>query len=189
MTFTAAFVITTWIALLLLTLGVVGCLRNIKLLAEAIDARLQSPVRVTAGDRVSLPAVYDRPPGTAFSALLFVQAECGSCLLALERLREALTGRSDIDLLVLWKGDRHPKYAQVGIPHATDAFRSLNVGLTPYFVLLSDDKVVMASRAGSSEHLERIESALRGPKSEAGGPVPNELVDQVGGQNVKQRHR
>lgn len=161
MSFDASFVLVTWMAIALLTLGIIGCIRNLRLLSETIETRLQSPARLKAGDRVRVPAHLQAAVGaTSFTALLFLQAECPSCLTALETLKKAVERYPQTELAVLWKGDPHPGFADVGVPHAVDAFRAMNVGLTPFFVVLRDDTVILSSRVGSRDDLDGVQDVL-----------------------------
>lgn len=160
MSFESSFMTLTWAAILLLTLGLVGCLRNIRMLSHDIDARLQSPVRVKAGDKVLLPPSVELDDSFRNVALLFLQAQCRSCITALEAFTTLFEGMQEMYLMPLWKGDPHPDYADVGTPHAGEAFRALNVGLTPYIVLLDGDTVVLSSRVGSSTDINRVGELL-----------------------------
>lgn len=161
MTFEASFIIVTWVIIALLTLGLMGCIRMIRQLSDSIDTRLQSPLRLEAGHRVRLPSQFSKAADqNEYSALLFVQAECTFCLKALDYLTSVVHDLPTTHLLVFWRGDRHPRFADVGMPHAGDAFHTLHISLTPFFVLLKDDVVLISSRVGSTETLDKVRDGL-----------------------------
>lgn len=161
MPFSLSFVIITWIAIALLTLGLVGCIRYVKLLDANIDERLQSPARLKPGDTVYLPQeLSDRVSPAKLTVLLFVQAGCSTCLAALERIQQVAGDLDHMTLLALWKGDAHPKFEGVGVPNSTDAFQALHVAVTPFLVFLHNNEVVMSAALGSKQALAQVEGII-----------------------------
>lgn len=155
-TISSSFMILTWIAIALLTLGLIGCLRNLQLLSKSIEDRLQSPARPKPGDTVRLPPqLASEIENGRDVLLLFVQAECSSCLRALNAILEPVSA-TRATLMVLWKGDRHPDYATVGMPFSTEAFSALNVALTPFGLLVHDSKIIVSSTLGSADSVEKL---------------------------------
>ena len=156
MNFESAFITLTWFAIVLLTLGVIGCLRNIQLLSKSIEDRLQSPARLKPGDTVQVPQqLKDHLADDEHTLMLFVQAECSSCLAAIREVLPAMPPDAK-DVIVLWKGDRHPDYATLGLPFSHEAFRKLNIGVTPFAVVLRDSRVVLSSSLGSITSINRV---------------------------------
>ncbi|WP_114592046.1 hypothetical protein [Euzebya pacifica] len=154
-----SFAVLTWMAIAVLTAGLVGCLRALSALRASVEDRMGTPRRLAVGDTIRLPAGLLSTRTERRCALLFVRAGCRSCETALERLTPCMDEMPDAELLVLWQGEPDPRWP--GVPQAAEAFEALNVGVVPFFALLEGNRVIARGGLGSRELLDRAVDDLK----------------------------
>lgn len=157
MTFTQAALLTSWLAIALLTLAMAGLLRQVTSLSKAMALRDGGHhTAVTGADLTGLAL----PPSGVLSALLpsdravlavFVSPGCGSCMAVLEdvgeRLEGAAHGAISLEVVVVSSGPCPSTALPPGarcVGEAMEIFERLGVPGTPYVMRVNVDGTVGA---------------------------------------------
>jgi hypothetical protein len=159
-----------WIAILLLALAVAGLNRQTRMLANAgSQALAMGPIR--GAPAPGLRDHLDRYPG--MKLLLFVDATCAACRVALEEAdRLATLGTDPTFIAVFEAGTNGLRPANVNvIAEARNAFTQYNVQVRPFAVLIDAAMQVLAARpVGSREALSSFVNEARRRTTLEGGP-------------------
>lgn len=167
MSFNTSLVVLTWLMLIVLTLGLAGCLRAIRLIRQDMDERFGLPRRVQIGDTVTVPAQVQDLVDAPAAALLFVDASCSSCLRSVQALTEIEAKVDDkFALVVLWRDGASPTATtHRGLAYQQAAFDRMNVGLVPFLVVLEGSVVVFRGGVGGERSLQEASSFLAAMRS------------------------
>ena len=82
-----ALLLLSWVALTILTVGVIGLARAVNMLHSRIAEGVVGPRRLTAGDTVQLPSGLRESLTQDAVLILFVTAGCQSCVQAVKELK------------------------------------------------------------------------------------------------------
>lgn len=159
MTFSQAALLTSWLAIVVLTLGMAGLLRQVQQLSGAVmlrDRGVSESARVAGVQGLALP------PSGPLSALapqdkpvvaVFVSPGCGSCAAVLQELsgRSAVGGAEEI--VVVSSGPCDASMLPSGARCVGDAMGlldQLRVPGTPYLMRIDADRIIGAGRLVTS---------------------------------------
>lgn len=162
MTFMQAALLTSWLAIVLLTLGMAGLLRQVQQLSGAVMLRDRGG---SAGESARVAGVQGLalPPGGPLSALapqgkpvvaVFVSPGCGSCTAVLEELSDRFAaGGLCAEVVVVSSGPCDESVLPPGARCVSDAMAvldQLRVPGTPYLMHVEADRTIGAGRLALS---------------------------------------
>lgn len=164
---TSAFIVT-WLAIILLGLGMSGLLRQIRLLAQQVEGG-SGVRRVNAMVGRPLPFLgngsaphigEDRP-----ALLVFAKGDCEVCEKRLSELSEfAAASAGVVDYGAVFPGSPQ-------IPHSStlrifserqESFDDLGIRATPFGIVVKDGLITKAQRVGSRDELEQLVGSVGG---------------------------
>jgi len=125
-----AVLVVLTVLVVLLTIGLAGCVRALRLIGERVEGRSGLPA-LQVGDAISVPS-WLNPRPDSYTVLLFLSHDCGACIRASRAVQELVDGRGNFRGIELWKqtAGKHPdsnghhdeSTVQV-VEHAYEAFQ------------------------------------------------------------------
>ncbi len=159
MTFTQAALLTSWLAIVVLTLGMAGLLRQVQQLSGVVmlrDGGAFEPPQVAGVQGLALP------PSGPLSPLLpqgrpvlavFVSPGCGSCAAVLEELSDRSAAGLAAEIVVVSSGPCDASALPSGARCVSDAMTvldQLRVPGTPYLMHINTDRTIGDGRLAVS---------------------------------------
>ena len=153
MSVTAAALILAWVVIAVLTLALAAVVRVVRLQESRLQQLISEPRRLLPGDDLKLPtALRDAIGDHDVVLLLFVKAECRTCLKAISTVVHWSAGQErTVPFVVLWQGRARPiAPPTISLDEQQRVFDELRIGLMPFAVLLNGPTVVASGAVGST---------------------------------------
>jgi thiol-disulfide isomerase/thioredoxin len=169
MSFSAAALTLSWLAIALLALAMAGLLRQVR----EIGASLQGGgLRTDALGDDFVPEIDDLVPPGKDAVVLFVDSDCEGCREVLPTLGKIASSTSaDLGFAAIFAGQQQDVEIPGPVAVRTGGgslFGRLKIPLTPFAVVVDDQrKIVQAAPIGSPELLEVFVASAEGRSRDA----------------------
>lgn len=155
MSFLAAVLVVTWLAIVVLALALAGVIRQVRGLADAVRSPGRSPV-VLRSDAIPNLRSTD---GTSRTVLLVVDDVCATCRLVAPEFTALARNAAGTEFRVLTYAEGTRAWldgAEIVVDVDEEAYRRLNVPWRPALVFVDADGTVLEAKpVGSIESLRR----------------------------------